>query len=150
VGFPTESEEEFRGLVDFIEEVRFERLGVFAYSNEEGSPAAALKGQIPDKVKQRRLDDIMKRQAMISLEKNKELIGKRFRAIVEEIDDEVIICRLESQTTEIDGVVIIEKSEVKAGEVKISSEPAAGDFVDVEIIDAYDYDLKGKLAGPVK
>jgi ribosomal protein S12 methylthiotransferase len=140
-GFPSETEEEFLGLVDFIEEARFDRLGVFAYSKEEGSPAAKLKGQIPEKVKRRRLDEIMKRQALISLEKNEELVGKRFRALVDEVDDAVIICRLASQAPEIDGVVIIETSEVGSRK----SEVKTGEFVNVEIIAAYDYDLKGRL-----
>jgi ribosomal protein S12 methylthiotransferase len=139
-GFPSETEEEFRGMVDFIEEVRFERLGVFAFSKEEGTPAAGLKGQIPDKVKKRRLDEIMRLQALISLEKNQELVGKRFRALVDEVDEGVIICRLESHAPEIDGVVIIERPEVK----KVSA-LSAGDFVNVGIVDAYDYDLKGML-----
>ncbi len=69
VGFPTEKEEEFQNLVDFIEEVQFDRLGVFKYSREEGTPAFNLKGQIPENVKQRRYDEIMTRQAIISLEK---------------------------------------------------------------------------------
>jgi ribosomal protein S12 methylthiotransferase len=149
VGFPSETEEEFMGLADFIEETRFDRLGVFAYSREEGSPAAGLKGQIPEKVKQRRLDNIMKRQAMISLEKNEELVGRRFRALVDEIDDRVIICRLESQSPEIDGVVIIERPNERAEALKGQKGPApsAGDFIEVEIVGAYDYDLKGRLVG---
>jgi ribosomal protein S12 methylthiotransferase len=143
VGFPSETAAEFDGLVDFIEEVRFDRLGVFAYSKEEGSAAARLKGQVPGKTRMHRLDDIMKRQAFISLEKNRELTGKRFRALVDEMDDKVIICRLETQTPEIDGVVIIEESGVRSRK----SEVKVGDFVDVEIVDAYDYDLKGQLVG---
>ena len=146
-GFPSETEEEFLGLVDFIEEARFDRMGVFAYSREEGSPAAGLKGQIPEKVKRRRLDEIMKRQAMISLSKNEELVGKRFRALVDEMDDKVIICRLASQAPEIDGVVIIDRTEERkiAGGEESTAGVRAGDFADVEIISAYDYDLKGRL-----
>jgi ribosomal protein S12 methylthiotransferase len=146
-GFPSETEEEFRGMVDFIEEARFERLGIFAYSKEEGSPAASLKGHIPDKVKKRRLDEIMKLQALISLEKNQELIGKRFRALVDEVDDEIILCRLESHAPEIDGVVIIERPSLSSALPHFrTSTIVAGDFVNVEIVDAYDYDLKGVLA----
>jgi ribosomal protein S12 methylthiotransferase len=140
-GFPSEVEEEFMGLLDFIEETRFDRLGVFAYSKEEGAPAAGLKGQIPDKIKKRRLDAIMKRQAMISLARNEEMVGRRCRALVDEIDGPVMICRLESQAPEIDGVVIIEESEDRSHK----SEVKPGDFVDVEIVGAYDYDLKGRL-----
>jgi len=141
VGFPSETEEEFMGLADFIEETRFDRLGVFAYSKEEGAPAAGLKGQIPEKTKKRRLDEIMKRQSLISLAKNEEMVGRKFRALVDEIDGPVMICRLESQTPEIDGVVIIERP----GETGQDSEVGIGDSVDIEIIDAYDYDLKGRL-----
>jgi ribosomal protein S12 methylthiotransferase len=142
VGFPTETEEDFRGVVDFIEEMRFERLGVFTFSKEEGTPSAKLKGQIPEKVKKRRLDEIMSRQASISLEKNRELVGKRFRAIIDEVDKEVIVGRLCSHAPEIDGVVIIEKSE---SGVRHDTPIQVGEFADVEIVDAYDYDVKGIL-----
>lgn len=138
VGFPCETEEDFNGLIDFIEEIRFDRLGVFKYSKEEGTPASRLKGQIPEKIKERRLDEIMKRQALISLEKNKELIGKRYEAIIDEIDGNIAIARLYSHTPEIDGVVIIQNSDTyPLTHVKI------GDLVTVEITDAFDYDLKG-------
>jgi ribosomal protein S12 methylthiotransferase len=174
-GFPSETEEDFRGMVDFIEEMRFERLGVFTFSKEEGTPSAKLKEQLPEKVKKRRMEEIMGIQAAISLEKNKELVGKSFRAIVDEADNHVVIARLASQSPEIDGVVIIERSkdrqtgrtEVKqigrmearkfgskketAGNATSAlpslrtSELAVGEFINVEIVDAYDYDLKGKV-----
>jgi ribosomal protein S12 methylthiotransferase len=156
VGFPSETEEDFRGLADFIEEMRFDRLGVFTFSKEEGTPSARLKEQVPEKIRKRRLDEIMRCQAAISLEKNLELVGKRFRAIIDELDDDVIIARLCSHAPEIDGVVIIDRSEERKEQKGLtagtsglqgfrSSEPGVGDFVEVEIIDAYDYDLKGKL-----
>jgi ribosomal protein S12 methylthiotransferase len=160
VGFPSESEEDFRGLVDFIEEMRFERLGVFTFSKEEGTPSAKLKGQIPEKVKKRRLDEIMSCQAAISLEKNRELVGKRFRAIIDEVDNDVIIGRLCSHTPEIDGVVIIDRAEArKIGRKEQKGLNAStsgllpfrtsgltvGEFVNVAIVDAYDYDVKGVL-----
>ncbi len=134
-GFPTESEEEFNRLIDFIEEVRFDRLGVFTYSNEEDTPASKLKGQMPETVKKRRLDEIMKRQSLISLEKNRELIGRRYNAIIDEIEGGLVVARLYSHAPEIDGVVFIEAS--SDDNLKI------GDIVTVEIIDAFDYDLKG-------
>ncbi|HEX8948699.1 MAG TPA: TRAM domain-containing protein, partial [Dissulfurispiraceae bacterium] len=130
--------EDFNGLVDFIEEMRFDRLGVFKFSKEEGTPSAKLKGQVPEKVKDRRFDELMKRQALISLEKNRELVGKKYEAIVEEIDDGVVIARLYSHAPEIDGAVIIES----AGE---SPPLKVGDLVEVEITDAYDYDVRAKL-----
>lgn len=140
VGFPGETEEDFHGLVDFIEEIIFDRLGVFTYSKEEGTPSSRLKGQVPGRVKNRRLDEIMKRQALISLEKNMELIGRRYEAIVDEIDGDIAIARLYSHAPEIDGVVIIEKGSMGQG-VKV------GNLVTVEIVDAFDYDLKGILTG---
>jgi len=135
VGFPQETEEDFKGLMSFIEEVRFDRLGAFVYSKEEGTPAAGLKGQVAKKIKQERYERLMSAQAAISLEKNKELVGRRFRALVDETDGSVAIARTCSQAPEIDGVVIIESGKAKKGS-----------FVEVEIIAAYDYDLKGIIA----
>ena len=135
VGFPGETEEDFNGLADFLEEIRFDRLGVFKYSREEGTPADKLKGQVPEKVKERRLDEIMRRQAAISLEKNLELVGWRFPAVIDEIDGDTAIARLYSHAPEIDGVVILEQ----AGPALV------GDIVTVEIVEAYDYDVKGKI-----
>ncbi len=145
VGFPSETEEDFNGLADFVEEMRFDRLGVFMFSKEEGTPSAALKGQVPAKVKARRFEEIMKRQALISLEKNKELVGMRFRAIVDEAAEDVILARLYSHAPEIDGMVIIEKEKDDTEVLKHRGTVNVGDVVTVEITDAYDYDLKGKL-----
>ncbi|TAN42880.1 MAG: 30S ribosomal protein S12 methylthiotransferase RimO [Nitrospirae bacterium] len=136
VGFPGETEDDFNGLVDFIEELRFDRLGVFKYSKEDGTPAARLTPNVPEKIKDRRLDEIMTRQAVISLEKNKELAGRTYRAIIDEVDRDAAIARLYSHAPEIDGVVIIEKPERQL-------RPAS--IVDVEITEAYDYDLKGRV-----
>ncbi len=133
VGFPGETEEDVRGLLSFIEEVRFERLGVFKYSKEEGSPAARLKGHVTEKVKQRRFDEIMQRQAEISLEKNKELIGKTYEAIVDEIESGIAIARLYSHAPEIDGFI----------EVESPKNVNIGDIITVKITGAFEYDLKG-------
>jgi len=164
VGFPGETEQDFQGMVDFIEESRFDRLGVFKYSREEGTAAAKLPGQVTQKTKDRRFDEIMKRQALISLEKNRELVGKRMRAVVDEVDDEVIIARLDSQAPEIDGVVIIERPKRKghgssdgkrvqkptlpSGKLLklASTELRAGSVIDISITGAFDYDLQGELA----
>lgn len=152
VGFPGETEDDFHGLVDFIEEMRFDRLGVFKYSKEEGSPAEKLKGHVPEKVKARRFDEIMRRQAAMSFEINMGLIGKRYEAIVDEVDGSIAIARAYSHAPEIDGVIVIddygmwnaelEKSEIQNPKSEILK---VGDFVTVEIVDAFDYDLKGKL-----
>ena len=140
-GFPSETEEEFNGLIDFIEEIRFDRLGAFMFSKEEGTPSAAYKGQVPDKVKHRRFEEIMKRQALISLEINREIVGRRFRAIVDEVAEDVTLARLYSHAPEIDGVVIIERAETRGSGDKLK----AGELITVEITGAYDYDVKGKL-----
>ncbi|GAQ95088.1 ribosomal protein S12 methylthiotransferase [Thermodesulfovibrio aggregans] len=135
VGFPTEKEEEFQNLVDFIEEVQFDRLGVFKYSREEGTPAFNLKGQIPENVKQRRYDEIMTRQAIISLEKNRALVGKKYDALIDYVDADMAMARLYCHAPEIDGVVILENT----GDLK------AGKKAKVLITEAYEYDLKGVI-----
>lgn len=132
VGFPGETEEDFQGLEDFIQEVRFERLGVFTYSREEGTPAFRLKGHLSKHIKEKRYRRIMEIQSSISLEKNRELIGKTFRALVDDAADDVTIARIYSQAPEIDGVVFIKDRNVEKG-----------DFVNVKIVNAYDYDLEG-------
>lgn len=132
VGFPGETEEDFNGLKDFVQGMRFERLGVFKYSKEEGTPAASMKGHVSEKIKKKRRDEIMRIQSQISLEKNKTLLGRKFRALIDETDDAVAVARLYSQAPEIDGVVFVEGEGFKKG-----------DFVDIEIKEVYDYDLKG-------
>lgn len=137
VGFPGETEEEFNGLKGFIEEMEFDRLGVFTYSKEEGTRASRLRGHLPRKIKEIRRDEIMNLQAQISLKKNLMTLGHTYRALVDEIDGDLIIARLSSQAPEIDGVVIIEDK----GELMIRE----GDFIDVKITEAFDYDLKGEI-----
>ncbi len=167
VGFPGESEEDFMGLRNFVEEMRFERLGVFTYSKEEGTRAAKLKGSVPPRAAKMRRDKIMKLQSRISLEKNMSLVGKRLRAIVDEVGVDAAVARLSSQAPEIDGVVLIKNDTGTRGHgdtesITGSGEPRetprrraarssrrdllkAGEFINVEIKDAYDYDLKGEV-----
>ncbi|MDI1471354.1 MAG: 30S ribosomal protein S12 methylthiotransferase RimO [Thermodesulfovibrio sp.] len=135
VGFPTEKEVEFQSLVDFIEEVQFDRLGVFKYSKEEGTVAYNLKEQIPENVKQRRYDEIMSRQAVISLEKNRAFVGKEYDALIDYVDVDLALARLYCHAPEIDGVVILDNI----------SNLKAGDKVKVLIKEAYEYDLKGVI-----
>jgi ribosomal protein S12 methylthiotransferase len=134
VGFPQETAGDFGELVSFVRRARFDRLGAFMYSKEEGTPASGLKGQVPKGIKMERYKKIMELQSFISLEKNKGLVGRTFRALVDERDDEVAIARLYSQAPEIDGVVLIEDKTVEKGV-----------FAEVEITEAYDYDLKGVI-----
>ncbi len=142
-GFPSETEKEFESLVDCVNQARFDRLGVFKYSREEGTPAAKLKGQISEKIKNHRLETIMKCQSYISLERNKRLVGKKFRAIIDSIEGSTAIARLYSHAPEIDGVVMIEHPLNPR-----TLEPClvkTGDFVNVKITEALDYDLKGMV-----
>lgn len=136
VGFPGEAENEFDELLDFVTEYKIERLGVFAYSREEGTPAADMDGQIDDGVKDERLDAIMRKQIEISLENNQKFIGKEIEVIVENYEgDGSYIGRSRYDAPEIDNSVIF-KSDF---ELKI------GSIVDVLIEDAFDYDLVGRV-----
>ncbi len=132
VGFPGETEAAFKRLLAFVKETEFEHLGVFPYSPEEGTAACGLKAQVPAETAADRLDRIMKAQAGISLKKNRALIGSRQRVLVDGMEDLALIGRLQAQAPEIDGEVYL--SETEAG---------PGEFVDVTITDASEYDLIG-------
>ena len=133
VGFPGESNEEFQTLLDGMEEIRFERLGVFTYSREEGTPAAQLPNQIPDKQKQRRKEKLMKRQAEISAEWAEAQIGTVRECLIEGRvpDSDWYVARSASEAADIDGVVRVH-----------SPEPLnVGDFVRARVVEADVYDL---------
>jgi ribosomal protein S12 methylthiotransferase len=136
VGFPGETEEQFEELYDFVKEVRFDRMGVFAYSQEEDTAAADFPDQIDDEIKEERLDRLMTLQQGISLELNKEKIGKTLDVIVEGYDEESFLFygRSRGDSIEVDGKVYF-------GTEKEVSE---GDIIKVEILDADEYDLTGK------
>jgi ribosomal protein S12 methylthiotransferase len=109
VGFPGEGERQFKGLLDFVEEVQFDHLGVFKYSIEEGTPASRLRNQIPEGVKEERFGVLMELQKKISLKKNREMIGRRVEVLVEGRDRlrGTLRGRLQTQAPEIDGFVIL-------------------------------------------
>ena len=132
VGFPGETGAAFKRLLAFVKEAEFEHLGVFAYSPEEGTGACGLQAQVPAELAADRLDRIMKAQSKISLKKNRALIGMRQRVLVDGMEDMALIGRLQTQAPEIDGMVYL--SETEAG---------PGEFVDVAITDATEYDLMG-------
>lgn len=134
VGFPGETEEDFDILCDFVEEQRFARLGVFAYSQEENTPAGEMEDQIDEEIKEQRLDHIMRRQLDISLELNREKVGQTFEVLVEDRDEDgSYIGRTAFDAPEIDNSVIF----------NAARELAPGDFVQVLIEDAFDYDIVG-------
>ena len=129
VGFPGETEEEFEYLLDFIARTRFERLGVFMYSQEEGSRAAKMDGQLPAKVKQARFKKAMKLQQKIAAEISKAQVGRTIRAVV----DQPLIARGETDAPDIDGRILLKK-------------PApVGEFVNVRITGTQVYDLVGEV-----
>jgi ribosomal protein S12 methylthiotransferase len=135
-GFPQETEKDFNAMLNFVRRMELDRLGVFTYSREEGSAAYALKGQVPKHLRMKRRDRIMEVQSAISLEKNKRLVNKVFRALVDEIDNDVATARIYSQAPEIDGVVFVKGSGFRRHE-----------FVNVRIDQAFDYDLQGTVVG---
>ncbi len=137
VGFPGETDEHFQYLYDFVKKMRFERLGVFTYSREEGTEAALLTDQVPEEIKRERLDSIMRLQQGISLEHNKRLINTIQSLLVQgPIPDNsyLIAGRLMSQAPEIDGLIYLDKSDVTIGEI-----------LPVKITKAMEYDLIGEV-----
>jgi len=134
VGFPSETEREFSQLLDFIKEIKFERLGVFIYSREENTPAYSFKGQISRKVKEERFDSVMSTQQKIAGEVNSKFIGKEIAVLVEEKQKGCYIGRSQADAPEVDGTVFVntEKS-LKAGEI-----------IQVRITDTLEYDLVGE------
>ena len=136
VGFPGEGEEEFETLAEFVNEIEFDRLGVFTFSPQEGTPAYDMDNQVEDDVKTRRGEVIMQDQYSIMEEKNNEKIGKTYKVVVEDYDgySDSYTGRTYMDVPEIDGLV------------KFTSHKDLdiGDFVDVEIFDIEDYDLIGE------
>ena len=134
VGFPGETEEDYEKLVDFVEKVEFDRLGVFAYSQEENTVAGEMENQIDEEVKAERLDAIMRRQVDISLESNRRKLDQVLEVLVEDRDpDGSYIGRTAYDAPEIDNSVLFTSEK----------ELKPGDFVKVLIKDAFDYDLVG-------
>ncbi len=136
LGFPSESEEEFTALLSFIREMEFERLGAFTYSREDGTQSYNLGDTIPDEEKERRYHELMMLQAGISLEKNRSMLDRVLKVLVDEVTDGIALCRYQGQAPEIDGMVIVKS---------VDSKVKAGDFINVKITEAYDYDLNGEL-----
>ncbi len=136
-GFPSETKQDFEELCTFIQDAQFERLGCFAYSAEEGTPAAALPDQVPEKVKCRRRDIVMEEQSRISDRHNEAMIGKTLTVLVESFDKyaECWFGRSEGDAPDIDGkVFFIPTSRVQPG-----------DFVQVTVTDTMDWDLIGEM-----
>lgn len=136
VGFPGETQEEFDELCDFVEEMKFERVGVFKYSHEEDTSAHLMEDDVDPEVKEERAVTLMGIQQEISLEKNREKIGKTFRVLIDKKEGEYFVGRTEYDSPEVDNDVLINAKEFFV---------RMGDFVHVEITNADDFDLYGKV-----
>ncbi len=139
VGFPGESKADFAALCEFVKEMKIERLGCFAYSPEEGTPAATMDGQISDKIKQRRRDIVMQEQALVTDVYNAAQVGRTLTVLVESYDRyaECWFGRSAADAPDIDGKVFFT--------CPASVRPMVGDFVKVHITDTMDWDLMGEM-----
>lgn len=133
VGFPTETEGDFKKLVDFVKEVEFDRLGVFKYSAEEDTLAASMPDHVPEQIKEKRYNQLLELQLKISRKKLKNKIGKRIEVVIERIADELTYARSKYDAPDIDGLVIIAGKSGKVGEKVL-----------VEVIGSTEYDLIAK------
>ncbi len=138
VGFPNETEEEFQDLCDFIEEMRFERVGVFKYSHEENTSAHDIEDNVSDDEKEERASRLMALQCTISEQKNHEKIGQTLRILFDRKEGEYFVGRTEHDSPEVDNEVL-----VKAEKTYIRM----GDFATIRITQATEYDLFGELVG---
>ena len=146
VGFPGETEDDFREMLDLLEEIRFDRVGAFTYSVEDGTPAAEMPDQVPDSLMRERLEEVMDLQRMISAERNAELVGRRIQTLIDDVVDDpgplgdaargrpVGVARTVGQAIDVDGVT------------HLYPDPGLkpGEFVTVDIVEALDYDLIGR------
>ncbi len=135
VGFPSETESEFKELLRFIQDVKFERLGAFTYSREEDTRAYAFPGQIPKRIKLQRFDSVMACQQEICREVNQKFLGKNLKVLIDEKQNDYYIGRSQYDAPEVDGQVYVKS--------KKCLKP--GDFVDVKITDTLEYDLAGEV-----
>jgi ribosomal protein S12 methylthiotransferase len=131
VGYPGETEDEFQALLDFVMEIRFDRVGVFSFSFESGTPSESLGDPIPPEVKEERCGRLMTLQQEISHEKNKSFIGQTMQVLIEGYGDGISVGRSYRDAPEIDGMVIV------------NEEISAGEMIQVRITEALPYDLSG-------
>ena len=138
VGFPGETEEQFEELCDFVREMKFERVGVFAYSAEEGTPAYEMEDDVPDEVKQERVDTIMAIQQNISLETNERRVGSIEKVLIDRIEGDYYIGRTQYDSPEVDDEILIP---VDSADLNI------GDFVNARLVKADYFDIYGEVVG---
>lgn len=136
-GYPGETEEDFQEMYEFVEKMRFERLGIFTYSHEENTHAYDFEDDVPAKVKKERADKIMALQSDISYSLNQEKVGKTFKVLFDRAEGDYFIGRTEFDSPEVDNEVLVKKDE--------NTYVRIGDYADVEITSADHYDLYGVL-----
>ena len=136
VGFPGETEEQFEELCDFVKEMKFERAGVFAYSPEEGTPAYEMEDDVPEEVKQERVDTIMAIQQNISLETNEKRVGMIEKVLIDRIEGDYYIGRTQYDSPEVDDEILISIDDAELN---------VGDFVNVKLTKADYFDLYGEV-----
>ena len=132
-GFPTESDEDIEELADFVKDMKFDKLGVFPYSKEEGTKAGNMDGQIDQDIKNQRAEKIMMLQQEIVREKNQSYIGKTFTSIIDEVYEDYVVARSYMDVIEVDTVIYVQTPTLHT----------KGEFINVKITDVLDYDLKG-------
>lgn len=144
VGFPGETEDDFRELLEFVQEAEFDRLGVFKYSREDGTAAALMEHQVPEDEKERRWQEIMELQAEISRRKNNLLLGSIQQVIIDGCDSETgrLFGRTQAHAPEVDGLVYVENGFLDRQRGKV----LPGEMMDVRITGALDFDLIGEVA----
>ena len=144
VGHPGEGKRDFNELKEFIREARFERLGAFKYSEEEGTYGAEnFKDSLSSRVKQERLDELMTLQSEISLSFNQSRVGSELKVIVDDFTDGVFVCRSEFESPEVDGEILVKYDDAVICDVDPYS--LIGEFVTVRVIGADEYDLIAEL-----
>ena len=136
VGFPGETEEQFEELCDFIREMKFERAGVFAYSPEEGTPAYEMEDDVPQEVKQQRVDDIMAIQQNISLETNEKRVGTVEKVLIDRIEGDYYVGRTQYDSPEVDDEILISLDD---------ADLEVGSFVNAKIVKADYFDLYAEI-----
>ena len=135
-GYPGETEEDFQEMKAWVQEQKFDRLGCFTYSHEENTHAYNLEDNVPEDVKQQRVEEIMEIQSQISYDLNQEKIGKQFKVMIDRKEGDNFIGRTEYDSPDVDNEVLISA---------IDTYLPVGDFVNIEIIEAYEFDLIGKV-----
>jgi ribosomal protein S12 methylthiotransferase len=135
VGYPGETQEDFEIMRDWVQEMKFERLGCFTYSHEENTHAYLLEDNVPEEVKQARAAEIMDLQSQISWDLNQEKVGQTFKCIIDRKEGQYFIGRTEFDSPDVDNEVLIDASKFYV---------KTGNFINVKIIDATEFDLYGE------